>query len=280
MTFLKISASMPEYNHILSFRRQIYISPHSLTLPETFTVVFDNTIYRIFISQDSLVCFRCKKPGHIASQCSEPLAQLNTNQNNEASISSATNISSQAPNDTNPSQCEQMSISNVPEIPNKVDALNKDSHIINQPKRNFDEIISPEADPSSKERNIFPPPKVQAKSKKAKISSASTSECSFSLLLDPAKNFIENHPLPFPLNFDQLDMLLTNITGSTDHIATIKEYTTDLEALTEMLIEVYPHLKERSIKRKITSLRKKIHKYLGSEEASDWESDTSQLSQH
>ncbi|XP_050507303.1 uncharacterized protein LOC126884965 [Diabrotica virgifera virgifera] len=111
----------------------------------SFTLDFDNTIYRIFISQDSLVCFRCKKPGHIASQCSEPLAQLNPNQNNEASVSSATNISLQAPNDTNPSQCEQISISNVPEIPNKEDASNKDSHIINQPKRNFDENISPEA---------------------------------------------------------------------------------------------------------------------------------------
>uniref|UniRef100_A0A6P7FUG9 Uncharacterized protein LOC114334135 n=1 Tax=Diabrotica virgifera virgifera TaxID=50390 RepID=A0A6P7FUG9_DIAVI len=172
-----------------------------------------------------------------------------------------------------------MSISNVPEIPNKEDASNKDSHIINQPKRNFDEIISPEADPFSKECNIFPPPKVQAKSKIAKISSASTSECSFSLLLDPAKNFIENHPLPFPLNFDQLNMLLMNITGSTEPITTIQEYTTDLSALSHMLSLVYPHLKERSIKRKFTSIKKKINSYLGSE-ASYWESDTSQLSQH
>uniref|UniRef100_A0A6P7FT55 Uncharacterized protein LOC114330876 n=1 Tax=Diabrotica virgifera virgifera TaxID=50390 RepID=A0A6P7FT55_DIAVI len=94
MTFLKISATLPEYNHILSFRRQIYISPHNLTLPESSLLEFDNTYHRIFISQDGLVCYNCQKPGHKASQCSESTVLEDQHSNNEKSLPSLCNAAS------------------------------------------------------------------------------------------------------------------------------------------------------------------------------------------
>lgn len=35
ITFLKISASLPEYSHILGFRRTVYVSPHNINLPDS-----------------------------------------------------------------------------------------------------------------------------------------------------------------------------------------------------------------------------------------------------
>uniref|UniRef100_A0A6P7GAT3 Uncharacterized protein LOC114335864 isoform X2 n=1 Tax=Diabrotica virgifera virgifera TaxID=50390 RepID=A0A6P7GAT3_DIAVI len=70
ITFLKISVSLPEYNHIKSFRRQMFISPHNTTIPDSILLNYDNTNNRIFISQDSMTCYICKQIGHIASNCS------------------------------------------------------------------------------------------------------------------------------------------------------------------------------------------------------------------
>ncbi|CAH1099727.1 unnamed protein product [Psylliodes chrysocephalus] len=67
MTFLRIGASLPEFSHIFSFRRQIFINPPEGSIPESFVVDYENTTYRIFLSQDSLVCYSCKQEGHTAA---------------------------------------------------------------------------------------------------------------------------------------------------------------------------------------------------------------------
>lgn len=71
VTFIKIGVSNPEYGHIFSFRRQVFTSPLSpeSNIPESFTLTYENTLYRIFVSVDGLTCFKCKQPGHIAVNC-------------------------------------------------------------------------------------------------------------------------------------------------------------------------------------------------------------------
>ena len=59
-----------EYSHVLSFRRQVYISDEDNTIiPETSFITHDNTDYRIYLSGDSPYCYKCKKQGHITTQC-------------------------------------------------------------------------------------------------------------------------------------------------------------------------------------------------------------------
>ncbi|CAG9763423.1 unnamed protein product [Ceutorhynchus assimilis] len=70
ITFLRIGVNNPEYSHILSFRRQVYVAPpEDLEVPSSILITQDNTSYRIFLSQDGMSCFECKQSGHIASQC-------------------------------------------------------------------------------------------------------------------------------------------------------------------------------------------------------------------
>nr|CAI5864569.1 unnamed protein product [Callosobruchus analis] len=66
----KIGATVAEYSHILSFRRQVYIAPLDTdTLPESIEINHDGLSYRIFMTLDSQKCYKCNLTGHIASQC-------------------------------------------------------------------------------------------------------------------------------------------------------------------------------------------------------------------
>ncbi|CAH1101793.1 unnamed protein product [Psylliodes chrysocephalus] len=71
MVFLKINSTSPEFSHILSFRRQIYVNPPNFNVPESIIINHENTSYRLILSLDNLTCFNCKKAGHKASNCSE-----------------------------------------------------------------------------------------------------------------------------------------------------------------------------------------------------------------
>ncbi|CAH1110710.1 unnamed protein product [Psylliodes chrysocephalus] len=75
MTFLRIGAINPHYQHILSFRRKVYITPSTNAIPENIHIQHDNTTYRIFLSADGQVCYKYKQLGHKGSDC---LNQLNT----------------------------------------------------------------------------------------------------------------------------------------------------------------------------------------------------------
>jgi hypothetical protein len=63
------------YAHIESFRRQVYVAPQpeeTENLPTSIVISYEDTTYRIFTTYDEMVCFLCKKTGHIAEKCHNP----------------------------------------------------------------------------------------------------------------------------------------------------------------------------------------------------------------
>ncbi|XP_072403308.1 apolipophorins-like [Diabrotica undecimpunctata] len=94
--------------------------------------------------------------------------------------------------------------------------------------------------------------------------------------LEPAKDFIQNHLPTFVLSFDQLNLLLSNVIGVQDPFNIIQEFTSDLLGLVHMLTKVHPQLKDRSTKRYITFLKKKILRHLGND-ISESEGESSQV---
>lgn len=71
-TDVKTSKNDSPYNHILSFRRQVYVHPDDVkNLPDSFRITHDDTTYVVFITADTSSCFLCKKVGHVAKNCTE-----------------------------------------------------------------------------------------------------------------------------------------------------------------------------------------------------------------
>lgn len=70
ISFIRAGIGEPGFSHILSFRRQAYISPEDVKyLPDRIKIEYDDTPYWIYTSTDTLTCFICKKEGHVANKC-------------------------------------------------------------------------------------------------------------------------------------------------------------------------------------------------------------------
>lgn len=70
LTFLRAGFNNPNLSHILSFRRQTFVSPDDEhKLPESFQVFMDNVPHWIYVTPDVPICFLCKNQGHIAKNC-------------------------------------------------------------------------------------------------------------------------------------------------------------------------------------------------------------------
>lgn len=94
MIELRAGFKDPEYAHVLSFRRQVYVLDKSnFVIPEYVIVNFEDINYKIYLSKD-ITCYNCKKEGHIAAKCP------NKENNNTQTITKA--------KDTENTQTDQM----------------------------------------------------------------------------------------------------------------------------------------------------------------------------
>lgn len=69
ITFLK-AGFHDDLAHISSFRRQVYIHPDDIAnVLGSLVINFDNTDFRIFLTDDTLTCYVCHQSGHTSSFC-------------------------------------------------------------------------------------------------------------------------------------------------------------------------------------------------------------------
>lgn len=70
ITFMRVGISEPGFTHIMSFRRQLYVSPEDeKRLPESMQINYDDTNYWIYVTNESMKCFVCNGMGHLAKYC-------------------------------------------------------------------------------------------------------------------------------------------------------------------------------------------------------------------
>jgi hypothetical protein len=67
---LKSIASSDFFAHVTSFRKQIFINPDDISkIPDSISIKQKDTTFRIFVTDDTLTCFKCKQSGHLSSTC-------------------------------------------------------------------------------------------------------------------------------------------------------------------------------------------------------------------
>ncbi|KAF0750606.1 Uncharacterized protein FWK35_00023634, partial [Aphis craccivora] len=70
ISFLKAGFSTEDLSHIISFRRQTHIKfEDTAKLPGSLVIHFEDTDYRIFLTDDTLTCYLCKRTGHTSAHC-------------------------------------------------------------------------------------------------------------------------------------------------------------------------------------------------------------------
>ena len=82
ITFLK-AGFQDELVHISSFRRQVYIHPEDISkVPGSILITYENTEFRIFLTDDMLTCYLCKQTRHTPNYCKKELKNTNANSHN------------------------------------------------------------------------------------------------------------------------------------------------------------------------------------------------------
>lgn len=240
MTFLRVAISNPEYSHIMSFRRQIYIEPLvNTTLPDSFLISFENTQYRIYVTSDNQTCYICKQKDHIAAECPKKSTETTSNR----------------PNPKLPVNLNQPTNENLAESQTTILPISQNT----SGKRNIEEILSPEPkmDQNSNDKNpIFPKPE-NSRLKKYKPSSSRPPKTNMKQTLETIKDYIDKNSPP-NLNFNKLTDLLENASGSPEPLNIALEYTTNIPELLQILKNIGTQVTDRSTKIQITKITKKI----------------------
>lgn len=280
---LKAGINIEGYEHIMSFRRQMYIKHDDIIkLPGSLIVPSNESQFRIFFTDDSITCYTCKSTGHTSNTCkknisietkiqsshvpNETLKQNNLEEEEPELIKNAQSNFFQTSNeffgdtdwlqDTDfPSIIKQRNSNFSPDTSNS----NLPNPSINdQNKRPISDISSQKSPiniitPKSPTHNIKPD------KKKAKIISRSNSPSQTDINkpdnpLNPAE-IIFNNKNNIPLSFLQFKHIIDNFTNKTVNIHSLcKEVSSDIPTIINILEEVRPKIIDRAMKTKITKL--------------------------
>lgn len=273
ITFLKAGIPGEEYNQVLSFRRQVSVSPpedNHEEPPSSILITYEETLYRIFISTDEMTCFLWKQKGHIANAC---------------------------PNIHQP-QAANPDLTDIIQNSSKRLALTSSNSSTSNIQSTAEEscttspFLSPSPPPTT-ESSSFPTspsnvakkqrlPTTQAKTKKIKRSTSVESLPNLEASFSHIKTLFENNPSQCPISFDNLKSFLENTFGNPDPLTEALRFTKDVNDIITTMQYICPHVPERALKSRLTRIVSKLKRQLefatqqGDQSSSQYDSDLSQ----
>lgn len=258
MTFLRAGLGDEGFSHILSFRRQVYISEECRDIPDSILVQHDDSTYRLFLSTDGMKCYLCRQPGHLATQC--------PNGNDHSIVQNITLTKDDNPLEKNPSQADDISHKGVKRQASTSTASE------NQ-KEDKLSITTQNSNPLQKEPETDEPfKKPNQKPKKSKLSqSDSNLTQTIEEQLKPVEDLIKDDSRQYVLSYDLFKDLLENAYSTEDSLSVALSYTENVEGIINMINDIYPNLKHRSIKNRCTRIKNR----LSQKQTSDSESSSS-----
>lgn len=293
ITFLKAGFPTEELSHIISFRRQTYIQFEDISkLPGSILIHFEDTDYRIFLTDDILTCYLCKRTGHTSAYCknaTEHNKNPHPNQDADISLQPELDITSQTyiinKNNSETSNTEEnhntnlkseqtltlekpnlnsITISNEHQQTNlSTDSFQEDLPSTTTPIIQTKRPISNTSSLKSPTQTLFPSlpsptniESIKSKNKKPKIRSRSNSSTRSNVnkeeALNPIENFFSDSINP-PINFLQFKYILEQSISKHINIHTLcDQVNIDIKSLINLVEEIRPHIKERALKSRLT----------------------------
>lgn len=253
VSFVGVGLGLPEYNHVFSFRRQVYIVLNeNKDLPSSLVVTHEDESYRIFLSTDEVRCFICKNTGHISKECPNlnvefpviPTGSRSANDN-----TTGTDGNEQDPNLNNEMEDDSSQqdgtsrkvttgLKRVASTEPPADNQKRSNKQYGQETSDDEEIRSFPTSHSHHERTT---------SKRLKASKAE-----LELAFEPLRKIFEKKA--YVLNFDEFRSFMKRVKGSSEPRNVALTYTKEIPQLVQMLEELHPFVEVRSLKERCRRL--------------------------
>lgn len=241
ISFLRAGINETGFNHILSFRRQVYVSPEDFyRLPDKISIDFDETTYWIYFSSDTMTCFVCKKDGHVASKCPEAVTESNfTVENNDDSLITEQSTFKR-PHPPTESSTTDIIESEIPK---------EDSSTSNENSENDTDYCQSSSDEAYTTKNGKKLKRSHQHHNKNDIDSINWQEIG---------TFISDSKKIYPLSGPQVKEYLKQTYGVKNITEITYSYTDQIQPLIELLQDLLPYMSCRSVKNRLTRIVSKL----------------------
>lgn len=301
ISFLKAGFSAENLSHIISFRRQTYIKfEDSTKLPGSLLIRFEDTEYRIFLTDDIVTCYHCKRTGHTSAHCKnsseqnkpfhinqeatissqiETISDIEPNIKNDETLSSDINLNMESesnlllealslPSQDNTtidslaitSQATDSFLEKYPPI-NPSTILNKRPLSGSSSQKSPTTTVFPIPSPLSETTEIWKKPKIRSRS-----NSSSRSEEIREEALKHIEVYFSNHQSS-TVNYLQFKFILEQSTNKKINIHSLcEQVNSDSKSIMDLIDEMRPHINNKSMKTRLTKLSQLLFQTLPSQD--------------
>jgi len=263
---LRAGVKKEGFAHILSFRRQMFISTETtIILPNSLLINHEGSNHRIFFSDDSLICYKCKKIGHTSASCNEFTEATLKSQNNIEKINDA--HTTQHQHTTTSSQTSNIQKELPLENPIKTTETNitdnMEIDLISFTDNKRPAPSSPTASRNSEEDTLIDNEQntITTKThkdlivKKAKIIRPNPqASIELNAILEPAKQIFINNASNISIGFTQFKAIIENAQTCSDKQELCDNYKIEPNHLIKIIELVYPAINSKAIKNRLTRL--------------------------
>ena len=271
ISILRVSPTDDIFSHIISWRRQVYIYANSdrSSIPTSFQLNHAVRTYRIFLTTDDLVCFKCGSKGHKADDCTKIIdEEVPDHFNNEENDNSVISVS---PSPFPPLNIPSVDSTQINAVPPNITSTNKRgaSQLSSTTHSETSDQVTDDFLSISSDTSLKPAKddiKRKRRHKKLKTNTDTflkalklTSE-EKSVITDTVNLIKETKYTDCDFTAEDIINFLPTIRGSNQKVSLAKALTQNLSHLQCILEEIKPKL-ESGTKKTITSLVKSIENY-------------------
>lgn len=251
VSFIGAGIGVDRYRHMCSFRRQVFVAvDQTANIPTSIEITFENEIYRVFLADDKVRCFKCKEEGHIAANCTivtDDIAIPSTNKRPPPLTDETSDLASLEVQESCPDVVE--------------------AEVTNGSQK------EPQSSRTNEVTEATPLPGIIAGGTKPKKQVSDAKSASKKIKLDKSLEPTESYEglekiwqdnTPKPLDYIHFTEFLTKVKGSNRPLEIARIYTDDMNGVLSLLKNAQFHTSQRPVKercrRLVVSLKKALLK--------------------